>query len=133
MRVFVTGASGHIGSALVPELQGAGHQVVGLARSDASAAKLEATGVEVRRGDMDDLDVIEKAAADSDGVVHLAYKRDLAFSGDIAGAFAANLAVIEAAGEALADTGKPFLIPLGTLVLWAGGITGRLGHGRRRR
>ena len=127
MRVFITGASGHIGSALVPELQAAGHQVIGLARSDASAAKLAEAGAEVRRGDLDDLDVIGKAAADSDGVVHLAYKRDLMRSGDIAGLIAANQAVLEAIGNALEDTGKPFVSPVGTLVLWAGGITGRPG------
>jgi nucleoside-diphosphate-sugar epimerase len=130
MRVFVTGGSGHIGSAVIPELQGAGHQVIALARSDDSAQKLEAAGVEVRRGDLGDLgdlDVIKKAAADSDGVIHLAYRSDLAFAGDTAGVIAANLKVIEAVGEALEGTGKPFVTPVGTLVLWAGGITGRPG------
>jgi nucleoside-diphosphate-sugar epimerase len=127
MRVFVTGGSGHIGSALVPELRGAGHQVIALARSDASAGKLEAAGAEVRRGDLDDLDVIKKAAADADGVINLAYRRDLMHSGDAAGVIAANLKVIEAVGEALEGTGKPFVTPVGTLVLWSGGITGRLG------
>jgi nucleoside-diphosphate-sugar epimerase len=127
MRVFVTGASGHIGSALIPELQAAGHEVTGLARSDTSADKLEAAGVQVRRGDLDDLDVIAKEAADADGVIHLAYKRDLMRSGDIAGLIAANQAVLEAVGNALEGTGKPFVSPVGTLVLWAGGITGRPG------
>ncbi|HEY6471965.1 MAG TPA: NAD-dependent epimerase/dehydratase family protein, partial [Acidimicrobiales bacterium] len=82
MRYFVTGASGHIGSALVPELIGAGHQVVGLARSDESAAALAAQGVGVLRGDLDDLDGLARAAAASDGVAHLAYKHDLAFGPD---------------------------------------------------
>jgi len=127
MRVFITGASGHIGSALVPELQAAGHQVIGLARSDAAAARLAAAGVEVRHGDLDDLDVIAKAAADSDGVIHLAYRRDLLHAGDAAGVIAANLKVLEAFGDALAGTGKPFVAPTGTLVLWSGGITGRTG------
>ena len=127
MRVFVLGASGHIGSALVPELQDAGHQVAGLARSDASAQRLEAAGVEVWRGDLGDLDVIKKAAADADGVIQLAYRRDLMHGGDVAGVVAANLSVIEAAGEALEGTGKPFVAPAGTLVLWAGGVSGRPG------
>ena len=125
MRVFITGGSGHIGSALIPELRAAGHQVIALARSDAAADKLAGAGAEVRLGDLDDLDVIGKAAADADGVIHLAYRRDLMHSGDVAGLIAGNLNLIEAVGEALEGTGKPFVTPLGTLALWAGGITGR--------
>jgi uncharacterized protein YbjT (DUF2867 family) len=90
MRVFVTGASGHIGSAVAAELLGAGHQVVGLARSDASAQKLAAAGVEVRRGDLGDLDAMKKAAADSDGVIRPAYRRDPMPAGDAVGVIAAG-------------------------------------------
>jgi nucleoside-diphosphate-sugar epimerase len=122
VRIFVTGASGHIGSAVVPELLAGGHTVVGLARSDTSAAALAAAGAEVRRGDLDDLDTLRQAAATTDGVIHLAFK---AFTGDIAGAAAADLAVVEAIGSALAGTGKPFVTTGVTLTLWIGGVSGR--------
>ena len=84
MRIFVTGASGWIGSAVVPELLEAGHEVVGLARSEASAQQLEAAGAIVQRGDLDDPDGLAKAAADSDGVIHLAFQHEVAFGGDFA-------------------------------------------------
>lgn len=114
MRVFVTGASGHLGSAVVPELLAAGHEVVGLARSDASAAAVTAYGASVRRGDIDDLAGLREAADDADGVVHLAYKHDLMRTGDFAGAIAAEMTVVHAFGDALAGTGKPFVISSGT-------------------
>ena len=121
MRVFVTGASGWIGSAVVPELLAHGHSVVGLARSDASAAALEQAGAEVVRGGIDDLDVLRDAAAASDGVIHLAFKHDIAFSGDYAGAATADSAAIETLGSALEGTGKPFFIASGVLGLTAPG------------
>ncbi len=115
MRIFVTGASGWIGSAVVPELLGAGHQVLGLARTDAAASALAAAGAEVHRGSLDDLDGLRAAAASSDGVVHLAFKHDLAFSGDFAGAVDADRQAIEALGGALVDTDRPFVIASGLL------------------
>jgi uncharacterized protein YbjT (DUF2867 family) len=76
MRVFVTGASGHIASSVIPELLSAGHAVTGLARSDSSAAVVRSLGAEVRRGDLNDLDGLSAAARDADGVIHLAFKED---------------------------------------------------------
>ena len=122
MRVFVSGASGWIGSAVVPELIGAGHEVVGLARSDASAAALTAAGAGVHRGGIDDLDDLRSAAAASDGVIHLAFKHDIAFSGDFQGATDADRLAIETIGDALAGSDRPFLIASGTLGVAVGRV-----------
>ncbi len=113
MRVLVTGASGWIGSAVVPELLGAGHEVVGLARSDASADALKTAGAEVVRGSLDDLDVLRDTAAASDGVIHLAFKHEQAFSGDFPAATAADRAAIEVLGSALEGSDRPLVIASG--------------------
>jgi nucleoside-diphosphate-sugar epimerase len=110
MRVYVTGASGWIGSATVDELLAAGHHVVGLARSDASAAALEAKGVEVRRGDLDDLAGIRAGAADAEAVIHLANKHDF---DNPAVSNKAERAAIEAIGDTLEGSGRRFLFASG--------------------
>jgi len=120
MRIFVTGASGWIGSAVVPELLGAGHDVVGLARSEASAQRLEAAGAMVQRGDVDDPDGLAKAAADSDGVIHLAFQHEVAFGGNFAAAAAADRRAVEAIGAALTDSDRPFVLASGVLGLKVG-------------
>jgi nucleoside-diphosphate-sugar epimerase len=113
LRIFVTGASGWIGSAVVAELLAADHQVLGLARSDASAEAIATAGAEVRRGDIGDLDVLRAAARESDGVVHLAFRHEIAFTGDFETAVASDRVAIEALGEALAGTDRPLAIASG--------------------
>src|SRR4051812_10255680 len=129
VQIFVTGASGWIGSAVVPELIEAGHQVTGLARSDDAAAALTKAGAAVHRGTLDDLDGLRDAAAAADGVIHLAFKHDLAFSGDFQGAADADRRAVETFGEALAGTGRPLVIASGVLGFAPGRLaTERDGH-----
>ncbi|MGH2972822.1 MAG: SDR family oxidoreductase [Gaiellaceae bacterium] len=127
MRIFVTGASGHIASAVIPELLGNGHEVVGLARSDVAAEAVAALGADVRRGDLDDLDGLRQAAAEADGVIHLAFKHEALRTGDFMSAVGSDLAAIRAMGETLVGSDKPFVTTGGTLMLAMAGITGRPG------
>ena len=106
MRVFVTGATGFIGSAVVRELLGAGHTVVGLTRSDTGAAALKEAGAEVHHGALDDLDSLHSGAAAADGVIHLAFQHGNA---DFAAALTADLRAVETMGAALEGSGKPFV------------------------
>ncbi len=117
MRVFVTGAAGFIGTAVTRELIAAGHTVVGLARSDANAAALAAAGAHVHRGSLEDLDSLRAGAAQADGVIHLAFIHDFskfAENGQI------DKRAIEAMGEVLAGSGKPFVVTSGTAMLATG-------------
>lgn len=117
MHVFVTGASGWIGSATVDDLLAAGHSVTGLARSDASAAALEAKGVTVLRGDLDDLDAIRRGATGAEGVLHLANKHDWT---NAAATNASERAAVETIGEALVGTDRPFVVASGVAALAQG-------------
>ncbi|MEX8548970.1 MAG: SDR family oxidoreductase [Mucilaginibacter sp.] len=136
MRIFLTGASGFIGSAIIPELIGAGHQVLGLARSDASAKSIIAAGAEVHLGSLDDIESLKSGAAKSDGVIHTAFihafsnisigaRLKVIFGGlpkGIASRFMSTIAAMDsnaiaAMGSVLAGSGRPLVITSGTMIL----------------
>lgn len=119
MRVFVTGATGFIGSAVVNELRDAGHQVVGLARSDESAAALESAGAEFHRGALDDLDSLSSGAAAADAVIHTAYIHDFS---RMEGAARTDRGAIGALGAALEGSGRPLITTSGTALIRPGQV-----------
>jgi nucleoside-diphosphate-sugar epimerase len=119
MHVFVTGATGFVGSAIVPELVGAGHQVLGLARSDKAAAFLTAAGANVQRGSLDDVESLRSGAAAADAVIHAGFNHDFA---NYAAAAEMDRLAIETIGRVLAGSDRPFIVTSGTALVAPGRI-----------